>query len=116
MKCVSRMAVVLAMCLGISGCGLIMHQQSRATNDKLMNIQVGMGRQQVLDLLGNPYRREMYGPDEFLIYETDHFAVDEGARYTPILVRDGKVAGWGRNFYDTALKSKIDADVTVRQK
>lgn len=76
--------------------------------------QVGMDRQQVLSLMGNPHRREMYGETEFLIYETNHWADSEKERFTPILLKNGKVAGGGRNYYDDAIRSKIEADVRVK--
>ena len=101
--------------LSVLGCGVAMQSQSRGANEKLMQLQVGMERQQVLSLIGNPHRREVYGGDtEFLIYETNHWATSEKERYTPILLRSGKVAGWGRNYYDDAIRSKIEADVRVK--
>jgi hypothetical protein len=73
-----------------------------------------MDRQQVLTLMGNPYRREVYADSEFLIYETNHWADTEKNRFTPILLQKSKVVGWGRNYYDDAFRSKIDADIRVK--
>lgn len=106
--------LALAMVIASSGCGVAMQSQSRAANEKLMQLQVGMDRQQVLSLMGNPHRREMYGETEFLIYETNHWADSEKERFTPILLNKGKIAGWGRNYYDDAIRSKIEADVRVK--
>lgn len=85
--------------------------QSRRTNDKFMQLNVGMSREDVLSMLGKPYKREVYGDSEFLIYETNHLVPFEKERFTPILLNSGKVVGWGRNYYDDAIKSKIDADI-----
>ena len=110
-------ALVSAVAMGLSlfGCGAARQYQSRETNEKLMQLQVGMERQQVLSLMGNPHRREAYGGDtEFLIYQTNYFARSESERFTPILLKSGRVAGWGRNYYDDAIRSKIEADVRVK--
>ncbi len=64
--------------------------------------------------MGNPYRREVYGDTEFLIYETNYRARSEKERFTPILLKQGKVGGWGRNYYDDAVRSKIEADIRVK--
>ena len=100
--------------LSISGCGISRQLESRAANDKLMQLNVGMSRDEVLSVLGKPYKREVYGEDEFLIYETNFIAKAEKEQFTPILIKSGKVAGWGRNYYDDAIKSKIDADIKVK--
>jgi outer membrane protein assembly factor BamE (lipoprotein component of BamABCDE complex) len=80
-----------------------------------MELQVGMSRQQMLSLMGNPYRREVYGDDEFLIYETNHWAgIDSSERFTPVHLKNGKVMGWGRNYYDDAIRSKVEADINIK--
>lgn len=98
----------------INGCSLVYQHQSRTTNEKLMQLNVGMPRSEVLTILGNPYRREAYGEDEYLIYETNHRAISEKDRFTPIFVKSGMVVGWGRNYFDDAMRSKIDADITIK--
>ena len=64
--------------------------------DRLMDPQVGMDLESVLSLMGEPYSGNASGDDtEFLFYETNHWASDELKRLIPILIQDGKVAGWG---------------------
>lgn len=106
----------ISVVITVLGCGVVMQKQSRATNERLMQVQIGMDRQQLLSLMGNPYRREVYGDNEFLIYETDHWAKQEKDRFIPILLKNGKVSGWGRNYYDYTERSKIEADIQVKQK
>ena len=67
--------------------------QSRTTNNKLMQLNVGMLRDEVLSILGTPYRREVYGDSEFFIYRTDYKAYYEKDRFTPILIKSGKLVG-----------------------
>jgi hypothetical protein len=77
-------------------------------NNKL---QVGMTREQGNAAMGQPEKREAYGRTDFLMYRTNLNTIDDIA-FTPIAIVDGRVAGWGRNYYDNALK----ADVTMRQR
>ncbi len=74
--------------------------------NNLMKIEVGMSKKEVIDVMGMPYDREVYSaPDgvvlEFLIYLTKY--TDSGSipdrDTTPIGLVNGKVTGWGRNFY-----------------
>jgi len=81
-----------------------------------MQISVGMSRDEVVKILGKPFGREVYGDDEYLIYETNYFGKSENERNTPILIRSGKVVGWGRNYYDNTKKSKIEADIKIETK
>jgi hypothetical protein len=101
--------ITLAFVLFVGGCGIIIASGNQSNiNTKL---QVGMARQEVIAIMGNPAKREAYGKTEFLMYRTNFNEIDDIA-YTPIAIVDGKVAGWGRNYYDNALK----ADITVRQR
>ena len=102
--------------VAVSSCGVARQSQSRDVNAQLMNISVGMDRAEVLKLLGPPFSREAYGNEEYLIYETNYFGQSEQERNTPILLRDGRVVGWGRNYYDNTKKSKIEADIKVETK
>lgn len=68
-----------------------------------MNIDIGMTKKEVVSIMGQPYTREVYQlPDEsvleFLIYRTYYEIGRE--EMTPICLKDNKVIGWGRNFYE----------------
>jgi hypothetical protein len=89
------------------------------TRGNLNNLEVGMTKDQVIAVMGRPHTREVF-PDEtghsveVLIYITEY--TDAGSipdsDKTPICLRDGKVTGWGRNFYDRTQKH----DITIRQR
>jgi hypothetical protein len=85
-------------------------------NEALLSLQVGMTREEVISLMGQPAKREAYGSTEYLIYKTNTTGQSERADFTPIAITNGKVAGWGRNYYDSSLKSKIEADINVKQR
>jgi len=114
MKKIFFLSIILIALLLTSSCSIVYQYQSRTTNDKLMQLNVGMSRNEVLSILGTPDKREVYGEMEFLIYVTDYRAYYEKERTTPILIKSGKVAGWGRNYYDDATKSKIEADIKIK--
>jgi outer membrane protein assembly factor BamE (lipoprotein component of BamABCDE complex) len=95
----------------VSGCGIARQLESNAVRDKLMHLQVGMDRDLVLSLMGNPYTREGYGDKEYLFYETNHWANDERKRFTPILIMNGKVAGWGQKYYRDPSEQKSKAGI-----
>jgi len=90
--------------------------QSGSHTRALMKVQVGMSRDEVIALMGQPQKREAYGKTEFLIYRTDFAGTGEAENFTPIAIADGKVVGWGRNYYDNAVYSKVQPDVTVRNR
>lgn len=107
--------------------------RARAGNrSKLVQLQRGMGRSDVLDLMGtepvqvrdawavvqtinNPYRTEMYvavGHNiEVLYYYTDLKAADNAItddELTPLVLRDGQLDGWGWSYLtDVAAKYEI---------
>jgi hypothetical protein len=97
----------------LMGCGLI---AANRNNEALLSLQVDMTREEVISLMGQPAKREAYGSTEYLIYKTNTTGQSERADFTPIAITNGKVAGWGRNYYDSSLKSKIEADINVKQR
>jgi outer membrane protein assembly factor BamE (lipoprotein component of BamABCDE complex) len=115
-----KRAVLVALLVFASssvGCGLLVDAwQSTSNSNAITKLQVGMKRDDVIALMGQPEKREAYGKTEFLIYRTNHTGMSDAEDFTPIAIADGKVVGWGRNFYDTAVQSKIQADVNTRNR
>jgi hypothetical protein len=73
---------------------------------RLMDVQVGMSRQEVMAILGQPQRQEAHGSTEFLIYSTDGTSNAALINFTPIAIVDGRVTGIGRNLYDTVVRAE----------
>jgi outer membrane protein assembly factor BamE (lipoprotein component of BamABCDE complex) len=71
------------------------------------NAAVGMTMSQVISILGEPRKRESYGPTEFLFY-TSNYGAD-----VPIAIVDGKVTSIGRAAYDIVVRSKAQPDTTA---
>ena len=108
MKGLNMRKVLFLMMTGmlLYGCASTMPWDIDRNRNNLMKLEVGMSKQQVVGVMGQPYNREAYTtPDgsvlEFLIYLTKY--TDSGSipdsGTTPICFLNDKVTGWGRNFY-----------------
>ncbi len=83
--------------------------------NKLDKLEVGMTKEQVKGVMGQPYKREAYGGVEYWLYLTDHPGynqIPDDSSYTPIAFVNGKVDGWGRNYYQER-KHRIEADINI---
>ena len=98
----------------LSGCASssVMPWGIEKARKNLMKLEIGMTKQEVITIMGEPYNREAYRlPDggvlEFLIYLTQYTysGVIPDSDTTPICFENGKVTGWGRNFYVEKKKS-----------
>ncbi len=100
-----RKILVVSLCFCLIGCATWPSGISK-TRDKLLEIEIGMSKNEVITIMGRPYKREAYtisegATMEFLIYLTEYTysgrIPDEDT--TPICFLNGEVNGWGRNFY-----------------
>ena len=69
----------------------------------LNRLEIGMTKTEVIDVMGPPYKREVYDRTEWLSYHTEihHFGANSENNYTPICIEDNKLIGWGRNYYQS---------------
>lgn len=68
----------------------------------LQRVQVGMTKQQVLDIMGEPLVNEVYNTENAWFYFTQVKWSDGSITHdecTPIFFKDGSVAGWGNQEY-----------------
>jgi hypothetical protein len=79
-----------------------------------MRLHVGMSREEVISTMGKPQIRESYGKTEFLIYRTDFPASSGTADFTPVAVMNGKVTGWGRDYYDETRNKRVQASASKK--
>jgi len=92
----------------VSGCASssVMPWDIEKARNNLMKLELGMSKQEVINTMGTPYNREAYstpeGQLEFLIYLTKYTYSGSipDSDTTPICLFNGKVTGWGRNFYE----------------
>jgi|SRR3989344_2085449 len=116
---VTALFLFLAACAGSPHQTGIEAQQNRAS---LLKLNVGLTKDQVLGVMGPPYKTEMYvidgKPTEFWLYLTEGKSIHDlrvtDAHLTPLAFENGVLKGWGRNYYDTTLR--IKKDVTIERK
>lgn len=82
--------------------------------NNLNQLDLGMKKDEVLKIMGPPYNREVFpdktgNPVEVLIYITQYTYSGRipDSDKTPICLRNGKLVGWGRNFFDHTQEQEI---------
>lgn len=89
-------------------------------NANLFKVQIGQTKDEFLQVMGLPAKREAYQlangkPMEFLFYRTtgwsSTYAADTNAQFTPVAIENGKVIGWGRSFYDRVVRMAVEVTV-----
>ena len=68
-------------------------------------VKVGMLRGDVVFVLGKPQSTETVGPIEFLFYTPIWYALHLASAQSPIAIREGKVSGIGKAYYDETVQS-----------
>ena len=121
MKLFTVLTVLAALSLvGCAGSRVANMKIADVNRDNLLELNVGQSKSQVLSIMGKPHKTEaysMYGDNlEFWLYITQGggsmYLQDHN--FTPLAFRDGKLQGWGRNYYDRAIK--VEAEIDVKQK
>ena len=94
-----KVIVMSMVAVFLTGCYLYSLQAPR-NRDNLNKLEVGMTKEQILQIMGKPYRREAEGQDEWLLYVTEA-PLQRDSDLTPLLIEDGKLVGWGKNYWTT---------------
>ena len=96
MLCLALPSILLAV-----GCST----QAATRGQALTKLQIGMTKEEVLSIMGRPQRQETRGNAEVLFYTT---ASPGGAQEDtmPITIIGGRLIGWGRLDYDSAVNVK----------
>ena len=105
---------LLVLLATLTGCEIVPDFTVGRNNRNMTKLTVGMTKDQVLEVMGPAGKVEAYttksgGVIEFLMYRTlvdaaSRFEVIQDRHWTPICIVDGKVEGWGQNFYDDTIK------------
>ena len=94
-------AVGAALMASAVSCGFFQAMNQRS---KLEDIRVGMTKEQVVEIAGEPLSRELYSTDTLWFYYTNPKWYDGMVTQdecTPFLFDDeGVLAGWGRKYYN----------------
>jgi len=127
-KLIATFIVSLTIILMV-GCGILqvsyIKDKTRKNNSNLFNLTIGMTKSEVIGVMGQPSKTEAYeiqGENlEFWFYPTGYrdtivtiIYYDYSIEYTPLAFEKGILKGWGRNYYDQALR--IKQEIKIEQK
>ena len=121
MRYLFAILIVLAVSYGCAGSAFRTHWQADANNTSMAKLKPGMTEDEVRQIMGPPDRTEAYTiqkePWLFLLYITEGrntFNRQWGdSNYTPVGIRNGKLYGWGRNFYQEKMKDRDQVDLNL---
>ncbi len=101
-KMIRRIFLLLPMWLLI-GCQAIVY----GTASDFNGLSLGMTKQQVIQVLGNPTSVGMDGDkgEEYLIYKRMKHAISEWPRTYQVTLRGGKVVRWGEQYEEKNINS-----------
>jgi len=105
-----------------SGCASSGPFRTVSTRNNLNRLEIGMSKNEIVNIMGQPYQREVFlgddgEPIEVLLYQTKFvgMAVSPSDReLTPIVLKNKELIGWGRNFYDTTKRYHIKQDIEIK--
>ena len=109
---------IIAM-LGCAGSPIRTGWEAEKNRSNMLKLKIGMSREQVLTLMGDPYKTESYHVEgkslEFWLYLTEGKNIYDrtlrDSNFTPLAFEDNTLTGWGRNYYDNALRIKQDIKI-----
>ncbi len=126
-KTIALMTVAVYVTLLVGCQGSPVQTQWEAENNRkaMLGLSIGQPKADVVEVMGQPRKTEAYIRDgtniEFWLYLTEGIGIynrkmtDE--HFTPLVFENGKLAGWGRNFYvERTQKYDIKIDQTIEQK
>jgi hypothetical protein len=119
-----KLLIFLLPAILLCGCVSDTRWQVNSTQRKLLDVEPGMTRAEVVKILGTPRSIEVVptsdGSVEFLFYQTrfagDAMYVANDKDLTPFAFVDNKLVGWSRNFYDTTVHNEITIHQTFEDK
>jgi len=113
-------SIVGVLCLSFfSGCAT-WQMEMKKNNENLLKLEMGMSKEDVMAIMGKPTFNEAYqslhGRSVVILFYYTQRKWADGSRTkdetTPIIFEDGKLVGWGDEFY----KAKMEIDINVHQK
>ncbi|NQT70632.1 MAG: DUF3192 domain-containing protein [Desulfobacteraceae bacterium] len=114
-----RKSVILTLallCFMLSGCA---ETQVQKNNDALLQLEMGMSKDQVISVMGKPSLNEAYqslnGKAVVIYRYVTQLAFPPRSTIhredtTPVVFENGKLVGWGAEFY----KHKLEIDVNIK--
>ncbi len=115
MKRVLIVAFTCLLLMGSIGC----YYEIEKNRNNLNLIEIGMSKDEVVKIMGAPYKRECYKNKtnsniDILLYLTEYTSGDVfDSHITPVVFQDSELVGWGRNFYDDTLRMELKHKIEV---
>ncbi len=78
-------------------------QERQRNIENSARLRVGMSKQQVLEIMGEPLKDEAYASPDVWFYYVDTKWYDGLATHDecmPLVFKDGELAGWGNVYYN----------------
>ena len=91
--------------------------EAKRNNENMMLLNIGQSKAEVLEIMGAPAKREAYKLEaervvEFWFYRTSGWSMrdmgDMDYQFTPFAIENDELVGWGRNYYDTVVRSAVE--------
>ena len=108
MRRLALRAASMTSLLLLSGCGWLLDVKLEQNRAGLRQIEIGMPREQVVAILGQPRSREVRGQTEYLMYRTETTEPTTPTTskpredyLVPVAINDGRVADIGWKHYQT---------------
>lgn len=119
MKTILLFLIISSLSIIFYGCatpGMIMEKN----NENLLKLEMGMSKEQVLQVMGKPDLNEayqsLYGKSVTIFFYYTQRKWSDGNttkdECTPVVFEDGKLVGWGDEFY----KNKMEVDINIKNK
>ena len=97
-------------------------QRMDKNNDGLLSLEMDMSKQDVMKIMGNPDLNEAYkslhGKSVVIFFYYTQRKRNDGNvtkdETTPVVFENGRLVGWGSEFYET--KRKVEMDINIKNK
>ena len=99
MKTVFTMLAAVCAALLLAGCGW---SEAARNLDHARALRVGMTKPQVLEIMGEPIRDELFAKPDVWFYYIEPVWLDFQTtedECMPLVFQDGKLVGWGNEYY-----------------
>ena len=93
--CMAGLAGALLLCL--TGC----YSEAAGNLERSRQLRVGMTKEQVLKVMGNPVKEEFSTPDRWFYFTNPVWAdgLTTEEECMPLIFEKGKLTGWGNRYY-----------------
>jgi hypothetical protein len=120
---ISKIFLIVVFSILFVGCASKSPISVAETRSNLNKIELGMSKAEVVSLMGEPFQREMFLNSkgeaiEVLLYQTKFVGMaisPNDNSLMPVVFKNKKLIGWGRNFYDTTKKYQINQNINIRK-